>query len=224
MSNTVTLAFHAGLSSDELEMLKGVSDHIFSSWSVMKKTESGEVEQSHLHLSSIDQQGNAYTATLRVNLGGLLGEGLQRRNSQGVIENRWAYAQLTAKPGDELFESFERFYEQALDFPRNDNGSIQLEKGNGASLASLVINQRGTFLITILKEMVRGSANVEDSGYFKIDSYDVFGDCAFEARTSLKNNNKLAWLKGNAELPAKTVRTLPPVASETRVGLGFNGI
>ena len=213
--STITLAFYSGLSSDELEMLKGVSDYTFSSWSVEKKTETSTVNQNHLHLSSIDKRGESYVATLRINLGGLLGKGLQRINAQGVTENRWAYASLSAREGDELFESFKAFYDAALEFPKNDNGTIILEKGNGATLASLSIPTRGTFLVVIQKEMVTSGADVEDSGYFRVESYDVFGDVRFDFNTTTKRNNALSRVFAVQSIAPASTKALPQ-------GQGFN--
>jgi hypothetical protein len=223
MSDTITLAFYSGLSADELEMLKSVCDYTFSAWSVNKKTETGEVSQNHLHLSSIDRRGESYVATLRVNLGGLLGGGLQRVNERGIVENRWAYASLSANSDDELFESFETFYNAALEFPRNENGSIYLEKGNGATLAGLTIPTRGTFLVTIQKEMLKSGADVVDSGYFRVESYDVFGDVQFSFATNTRRDRKKLGMvfAPSSQSIAPATKALSPGFNKDKVGGGF---
>lgn len=224
--STVTLAFYAGISAEELEMLKGVSNYQFDTWTIEKQTENGKVSQSCLQLSSIDKRGESYSATLRVNLGGLLGKDLQRVNSQGMVENRHAYAQLNVSPGEEMYESFKSFYEAALEFPRNDNGSIYLEKGNGASLASLQIPTRGSFLITVLTDIVKSSAQVEDSGYYRVASYDVFGDVQFNTLTGTK---RLSIIPFGKDQSLKAPNHQNPVNPQNlqasgfkKVGGGFN--
>ena len=172
--------FFSNVTAQQQEIMNSVCElkYQFSKWT--ETTENG-LESSFVTLQGLQKTGSGYSATLRISVGGLLGEPVGSRKG--------AYGRLNVvSPEDTLYDCFSNMYELAQDWSTDERGNFVLEKGSGVSLPVLRI-ARGLLYIGINTEMVKSSAEVEDSSYYRIEEIEYVGDVGFTLNGGIKRTN-----------------------------------
>lgn len=187
--------FFSDITAQQQEIMNSVSElkYQFSTWS--ETTETG-LDSSFVTLQGLQKSGKGYSATLRISVGGLLGEPVGSRKG--------AYGRLNVSPEDTLYDCFSNIYNVSSEWPTDERGNFVLEKGSGVSLPVLRI-ARGLLYIGINTEMVKSSAEVEDSSYYRIEEIEYVGDVTFTLNGGIKRTKYFGASTGssvNAKAPA----------------------